>query len=102
MAIVLERSLGGQGHQPTAPDKHISNESELGFTQAFAVTLSDSVDLPNGACDALAATVAGVVKVTLMNGTTCIIPIAAGSPLRVQATRVWATGTTATGVVAYN
>lgn len=77
--------------QPTRMD-----ESIIGIA---AVTPSDSVDLPF-IPRTLYVSVAGSVKVTMMDGSVDTYPnlIAGRHPIR--ATRVWATGTTATGIVA--
>lgn len=65
---------------------------------AVAVTPSDSTDLPRMA-RGLAFTGAGVVKVTMESGSVVILPAPVGKSDYVVR-RVWATGTTATGIVA--
>lgn len=87
--------------------KDNQNRSEW---QGVAVTASDSVDLPNGVCDAIYATVAGNVSLDLPNvaladgtvtsRTAIVIAMAANSILYVRASRVRATSTTATGIFA--
>lgn len=64
-----------------------------------AVTPSDSDDLPT-VSRALNVATAGQVRVTTVGGTTETIFLAAGIAFPVRAARVWATGTTATGIVA--
>ena len=68
------------------------------ITGAFAIIPSDSVDLHELTVNLCIGT-AGSLKVTLLDGSTVTYPaIAAGRhPLRVS--RVWAAGTTATGIV---
>ena len=68
-------------------------------TGIAAVVPSDTVDLPF-VTRALYVSVAGAVKVTMMDGSTETYPnlLAGRHPLRV--TRVWQTGTTATGMIA--
>jgi hypothetical protein len=44
---------------------------------------------------------AGNIKVTTVAGTDRTIAVAAGADLQVGIVRVWATGTTATGIVAF-
>jgi hypothetical protein len=66
---------------------------------AAAVTPSDTVDLAD-VSRYLVVTVAGNVTVITQAGQTVAIPAAAGMPLPVAASRVKATGTTATGIVA--
>jgi hypothetical protein len=62
----------------------------------FAVTPSDTVDLPVAA-QALLIRVAGDVKIRTPRGTVITYPMPAGyNP--VEAYRVYATGTTATGI----
>ena len=61
-----------------------------------AVTTSDTVDLPK-IPRALWVDVGGNIKVTLLDGTTDTFTVLAGLlPFCVR--RVWATGTTATGI----
>ncbi|GGE26538.1 hypothetical protein SAMN05421774_11264 [Gemmobacter megaterium] len=66
---------------------------------ALAITPSDGSDLlmvPR----ALYCTGAGTVQVTMRaGGDPVILPMLVGTPLPVRVTRVWATGTTATGIV---
>ncbi len=66
---------------------------------AIAVTTSNTVDIAR--CRALFIGVAGDVKVNVPNNSTAVVfkAVAAGI-LPVQATRVYATGTTATDIVA--
>lgn len=42
---------------------------------------------------------AGGVRVTTVGGTTGTFHVAAGVPFPIRATRIWQTGTTATGIV---
>lgn len=67
--------------------------------QLHAVTPSDTEDLPSASRGLNVAT-SGTVKVTTVGGTTDAVYIAAGIIFPVRAKRVWATGTTATGIVA--
>lgn len=69
------------------------------ITGAVAVTTNDATDLPEVTL-ALWISVAGTLKVTMLDGTVVSYAnITAGRhPLRVK--RVWATGTSATGIVA--
>lgn len=64
-----------------------------------AVTPSDTQDLPV-ASRALNVAGAGSIRVTTVKGDTATITVAAGIPFPVRVTRVWATGTNATGIVA--
>lgn len=72
-------------------------------SHAALVTPNDSTDLAN-VSRGISFAGAGALKVTLLGGETITIPsgaLAAGGihPLRI--TRVWSTGTGATGIVAY-
>lgn len=69
-----------------------------------AITASDSVDLGNGPTKALYVTVGGNISVNLAGGGTAVLTsVVAGQILPIAVTRVLATGTTATGIVAlYN
>lgn len=70
----------------------------------YAVTASDTVDLPNGKCRGLICTTAvGNIAVQLDAESTAVITIGAAGLNEIydiQATRVLATGTTATGIYA--
>ncbi len=56
------------------------------------VTPSDSTDLPNGACDGLLISAAGVVKINTPGGSTVSPAMQAGIN-GIGALRVWSTGT---------
>lgn len=71
------------------------------FEKGVAVTPSDSVDLTTKPCRGLMATGAGAVSVILKGDASAVVlSLAVGVILNVKATRVRATGTTATGIVA--
>ena len=67
-----------------------------------AVTPSDSTDLPApGPCEAIYVTGAGNVNVNLAGGGTAVLTgLSAGQIVRVNASRILATSTTATGIFA--
>ena len=65
----------------------------------LAVTPNDATDLPF-ASRGLNVAQAGTVRVTTVGGSTATVSIAAGIVLPIRVTRVWATGTTAAGIVA--
>ncbi|RID91557.1 hypothetical protein D2N39_12715 [Gemmobacter lutimaris] len=68
-------------------------------SNAAAITPSDSVDLAN-VPRALYALTDGTVRVTMRGGGSPVtVQMIAGVPLPFRVTRVWATGTTATGIV---
>jgi hypothetical protein len=70
-------------------------------TRAAVVTPSNSVDLPNAAVKGVYVGVTGDVKVDLVTaGTGIVFKSAPVGILAVQAKRVYATGTTATNLVA--
>ena len=76
------------------------------FIDALAVTPNDGVDLPPPTgparpTQAIVAGVSGNISVITAMGTTLTIPIIAGYWLPLQVTRVRATGTSATGIVAF-
>lgn len=69
--------------------------------QGAAVTASDTVDLPDGPCHAIYVTGTGNVNVNLAGGGTAVLTsLAAGQIVRVSASRILATSTTATGIFA--
>lgn len=63
------------------------------------VTPDDAADLAVTS-RALNVTQSGLVQVTTSGGSVASVYIAAGIAFPVRATRVWATGTTATGITA--
>lgn len=67
-------------------------------THLSGVTPNDATDLPV-ASRAVNVAVSGNVRVTTVGGSTEAVFIAAGVPFPVRATRIWSTGTTATGIV---
>jgi len=66
----------------------------------FAITPSDTVDLAVGA-RSLYITVAGDVKFNGFDGKTVTVTVPANYTLACRVTRVFATGTTATGIFGY-
>jgi hypothetical protein len=69
--------------------------------QGDAVTPSDSADLVNGPCQAIYVSGAGNVSINLAAGGTGLLSgLSAGEIVRVNASRINATGTTATGIFA--
>lgn len=65
-------------------------------SDAFPITPSDSVDLAQ-AVRCLIVTGAGNIKVTTAAGNSVVLAVPVGY-LPLQVTRVWSTGTTATGI----
>lgn len=65
----------------------------------FEVTPNDTEDLLV-ASRALNVATEGIVRVTTIGGDTASVAVVAGVPFPIRCTRVWATGTTATGIVA--
>lgn len=65
----------------------------------IAVTPDDATDLAQ-VSRALNAATAGTIRVTTREGTTGSITVAAGIIIPIRVRRIWATGTTATGIVA--
>lgn len=62
------------------------------------ITPSDSEPL-SVACRALNVAQGGQVRVTTVTGDTATLTVAAGIPFPVRIAQIWATGTTATGLV---
>lgn len=67
-------------------------------TNAFEVTPDDGADLP-AVTRALNVANAGSVRLITLGGDTVTIFVAAGGVLPIRASRVLASGTTATGIV---
>lgn len=71
------------------------------YNDAYAVTPNDTADLPHNGTVALRVAGTGVVKVNVKNGSQgIVIPVSVDNDLCLPITRVLATGTTATGIVA--
>lgn len=79
--------------------ENYANSLTSPLTSLTEITPSDSEDLANTS-RVINVAVAGTVEVTTSGGTTGSVYIAAGVPFPIRATRIWATGTTATGIVA--
>lgn len=82
-------------------DRFANNSTSLDSpaSDAAAITPSDSADL-SVIPRALYCTGDGTVRVTMRNGGDPVtLPMIYGVPLPVRVSRVWATGTTATGIV---
>jgi hypothetical protein len=80
---------------------YTANQSQPSEFEGEAVTPSDSTDLPSGACTAIYVTGAGNVNVNLAGGGTAVLTgLSAGQIVRVNAIRILATSTTATGIFA--
>ena len=83
------------------PDSTVArHEQHLPCQNGADITPHDTNDLASTS-SMLVATVAGACKINLEGGTTVTVQLAAGIPLAVRATRVFATGTAATGIVAF-
>ena len=68
-------------------------------TGGFAITPSDSANLPGATTAGIVATAAGTITATLLNGSTVTFQIAAGIMMPIIATKVFSTGTSASGLV---
>lgn len=89
------------------PNKQFSKSSyTVGVTSQTErtgelITPSDSTDLPSGPCRGVYVTGAGNVNVNLAGGGTAVLTgLSAGQIVDINATRILATSTTATGVYA--
>jgi len=79
----------------------MNKHSDRSYTQGATVTPNDSTDLPGGQTRALHISVAGTLRVT-MGGAVVNFPVMPAGTHRLSVTRVHATGTAATGIVALN
>lgn len=86
----------------------VSTDAEPGsiYIAAFAVTPSDTVDIPEGPCRGIICDGTGnssFIRMTLVGNeddTYVTIPITHHDTKRLAAKRIWATGTTASSVFA--
>ena len=85
--------------QPLADNKPgVKQQSEF---EGVPVTPSDATDLVDGACSAIYVAGAGNVNINLASGGTAVLTgLSAGQIVRVNASRILATSTTATGIAA--
>lgn len=68
------------------------------YTGAVAITPSNTVDLTDPV-SALHISVAGTLKVDMVNGETVSFPVVPAGIFEIAVKRVYATGTAATGIV---
>ncbi|SLN13291.1 hypothetical protein PSA7680_00259 [Pseudoruegeria aquimaris] len=66
-------------------------------TRIFEITPDDGTDLPF-VTRALNAATSGEVRITTLGGDTATLYVAAGAVIPIRASRVWATGTVASGL----
>lgn len=71
------------------------------LSEAFAVTPSDSADLPDGYVRAFSANAAGNIAYTTTGGSSGTLTVVAGTIYYLRIARIKATGTTATGIYGY-
>ena len=79
--------------------KDFTGSLESPATDLAEVTPNDTSDLTS-VSRALNVSGDGTVRVTTLDGTTATVYIAAGITFPLRVTRVWQTGTTASGIVA--
>lgn len=87
----------------TKPTPFVNDKNDYTpINDIVAVTPNDSTDLPNGTCRALIFTAAGNVVITTAAGNDVTLPISANwfGVQYIRASRIKATGTTATGIFA--
>lgn len=70
------------------------------YSTAIAVTPSDATDFASGRCDAIYVGGAGNITAIVGGSAVLFTAVPVGTVLRISATRVNATGTTATAMVA--
>lgn len=71
-------------------------------SNVIVVTPNDGANLPNGVATGIRVGVAGNVKVDIPGGSQgIVIPCTTNTDLMVPITRVYAAGTSATGIVAF-
>jgi hypothetical protein len=71
-----------------------------GYSQAVAITTSDTVNFTEGACRAIYVGGAGNITAIVNGAAVLFTAVPVGTVLPVEATRVNATGTAATAMVA--
>lgn len=76
-----------------------SHGLESPASQLLEITPDDAADL-SAASRALNVAQSGLIRLTTTSGSTATVFVAAGVAFPVRARRIWATGTTAAGIVA--
>lgn len=71
-----------------------------GYSMAVAVTPSDATNFTDGACHALYIGGAGAVVAVMRGVAITFAAVPVGTVLKIRATRINSTGTTATNIVA--
>ncbi|MGR3540294.1 MAG: spike base protein, RCAP_Rcc01079 family [Hasllibacter sp.] len=84
---------------PTDPFTARAQSLESPATHLEEVSPSDAGDLAR-VSRAFNVDGAGAIRVTTLEGQTGTVHVPSGGTIAIRATRVWATGTTATGIVA--
>jgi len=81
-------------------DRFKNHETSLESPASYVgeVTPDDTTDLAT-ASRAINVATSGTVRITTVEGHTATVSISAGIAFPVRANRIWATGTTATGIV---
>jgi hypothetical protein len=77
----------------------LNNDQKQPAHDIVPVTPNDSTDLPDGLCRGLLIASGGTLKIHVADGTARTLTVPAGI-IPVYAKRVWATGTSATGIAA--
>ena len=78
----------------------MSADLSYGYSQAVAITPSDATDFPEGACKAIYVGGAGNITAIVSGAVVLFTAPPVGTILQIRATRVNATATTATAMVA--
>ena len=81
------------------PFETYSSTLESPATNAFAVTPDDTNDLEKS-CRALNVATGGTIRLTTVGGDTVTITVVECNAFPIRCQRIWATGTTASGIVA--
>ena len=81
------------------PFQNHSQSLQSPATLLLTITPSDTADLAQPS-RALNVATSGLVRLTTTGGSTATVFIAAGTAFPLRAARIWATGTSATGIVA--
>lgn len=81
------------------PFENYAHAPVSSITAAMAVTPSDSDDL-SVVTRAILVTAGDSIRVTFLNGSDLVVPVIPGVPYPYRVTKVWSTGTDATGIIA--
>lgn len=101
IAALALAALSTSASSQSVTNKDIVN-AVVAPTRAEAITPNDGANLPHNTTGGIWCSTTGTLKVDMVNGgTVTLTGVPAGTMVRIAAKRVYSTGTTVTGLVAF-